>query len=116
MWYYESVVHVLDSHLQDMVDHLQPPFADAYKPWQEALKDLFDGVQSLARGQPLPHPDMFREALNMFSFDGALQFLSDLCLCLRLTAQGEWLKRFRDDINILLFSAAILSANPRVMA
>jgi hypothetical protein len=109
LWHYEPVVDTLDKHLQEMIDHMQSPFADAYKPWHQGLKDLFDGIHSLARDMPLPDPERFREALNMFSFEGALQFLNDLCLCLKLGMPAEWLRQFRQDINTLLFSATILS-------
>jgi hypothetical protein len=96
-------------HYLERVIFEAPDYADAYKPWHKALQDLFQGVYLTAKRIPLPDPDAFLEALRMFSFQSAIQFLCDLCISCRLALQRDWAKHFHEHINMLLFSQAILA-------
>lgn len=106
---YQPALTHIEHFLEHVMEDAGPDYADAYKPWHKALHDLFRGVYLVAKKIPLPDPEAFTEALRMFSFDSAIQFLSDVCLSCRLSLQNDWGQRFREHINILLFSVSILN-------
>lgn len=106
---YKPILITVQGHLENLMHDMGPLYADAYQPWCNALKDLFQGVYLVARKIPLPDKEAFTEALRMFSFDSAVQFLCDLCVSCRISLQRDWARYFREHIHLLLSSIAILN-------
>jgi hypothetical protein len=106
---YQPTLSRVDNYLENIEEQVGPLYAQAYKPWQIALHDLCTGIYLVTKKIPLPDKDKFMEALKIFSFDGAIQFLYDLCASCRITLDSNWLKRFQQHINLLLMSISILN-------
>lgn len=106
---YHPILSTAESYLQNMIEQTEPTFAQAYKPWLKGLHDLCVGVYLLSKGIPLKNPQSLLEALKMFTFESTLQFLHDVCISCKLKLQGDWLRKFRQDIDNILFAAAVLS-------
>ena len=105
---YEPTLVRIEEYLEQVIEQAGPAYATAYRPWRKALRDLMRGVYLTARKIPLPDPEAFIDAAKMFYFDSASQFLRDICINCRIALQRDWVERFREHINFLLFSAAIL--------
>lgn len=110
---YQPTLIRLEYHLEDIVDHAGTMYAEAYMPWRDALHELFKGVYLTAKKVPLPNKEKFIDALRTFSFNSALQFLIDMCASCKMRLPENWAETFREHINLLLFSIAILSREPR---
>ncbi len=106
---YQPILVRTEHYLEQMIQSMEPAYAAAYVPWHKSLRDLFHGAYLMARNIPLPDPESFVEALRVFSFEGAAQFLRDLCSCCRLNIPRDWAERFREHIDLLLFSLSILN-------
>lgn len=106
---YQPVLMRVEYYLEEVIEHAGVTYAEAYKPWQSALHDLFKGVYLTAKAVPLPDTEKFIDALRTFSFDSAIRFLSDICTSCRLKLPQDWVTKFREHINLLLFSLAILT-------
>jgi len=106
---YHPVLSTLETYLQNMIDKTEPTFAQAYKPRLKGLKDLCVGVYLMSKGIALQNPQSLLDALKMFTFESALQFLSDLSVNCKLALKADWVKKFRQDIDTMLFAAAILN-------
>lgn len=105
--YHPTLVR-LEYKLYNIIEETEPVYANAYRPWQKALHILVRGIYMLAKRIPLPDIEDFRDALRMFSFDGAIQFLDDLTMRCRLSLHPEWAEQFREHIKLLLFSLSII--------
>ena len=105
---YEPTLVRIEYYLEHVIEQVGPAYAEAYRPWHKAVHDLFRGVYLTVRNIPLPDPDSFIEALKMFGFDSAIQFLQDLCISCRIALERDWMEHFRQNIDLLLFSATIL--------
>jgi hypothetical protein len=105
---YEPTLVRIEDYLEQVIEQAGPTYATAYRPWHKALRELLRGVYLTARNIPLPDPEAFIDAVKMFYFDSAIQFLRDICVNCRVVLQRDWMERFREHINFLLFSAAIL--------
>lgn len=103
-FYQPSLVSV-EYYLERVIEEVDPVYADAYRPWYQALHDLFSGASLIAKNNPLPDPDGFLDALRTFRFDSAACFLSDLCV----DCQQDWAQHFREHIDMLLLSFSILN-------
>jgi hypothetical protein len=106
---YQPTLVRVEQHLKRIVDTAPPIYAETYRPWLLSLRDLIRGVYLTTRNISVPNPEAFAEALKMFSFKNAIEFLEDLCAECRLALSHNWSERFREHINTLLFSAAILN-------
>ncbi len=106
---YQPALLSVERYLETVIEEIGPDYADAYRPWHKGLHDLFQGVYLMAKKIPLPDPEAFADALRMFSFDSAVRFLWDLCISCKLALQSDWVERFREHIDMLLFSLSILN-------
>ncbi len=106
---YQPVLIRVEHQLEKVIGDLDPAFAEAYRPWQVALHDLLRGAYLVAKKIPLPDLDGFMEALSMFSFESAIQFLRDICDSCRMVIEYDWVRRFREHVDMMLFSLAILN-------
>jgi hypothetical protein len=106
---YQPAIIQAQEHLQKVIKNMEPGYAAAYKPWFSALNDISKGIQLLAKKIPLPDMDRFIDALHMFTFDGAVQFLFDLCRNSKMALERDWPEKFRQHIDALLFSISILN-------
>ncbi len=111
---YQPVLLQIDTQLEKTIGDLDPMFAEAYRPWHQALQQLIKGSHLIARKIPLPNTDSFLEALSMFSFEGAIAFLRDIGASCKLLINDEWAKRFRQYIDLMLFSLTILHKQQQV--
>ena len=105
---YQPVLLQIDTQLEKTINTLDPLYAEAYRPWQQALRQLIKCSHMIARKIPLPSTDNFLEALSMFSFEGAIAFLRDIGTSCKLLINDDWVKRFRQYIHLMLFSLTIL--------
>src|SRR5437763_365397 len=96
---YQPTLTRLEQHLEGLIETTEPAFAQAYEPWHKALQDLFRGVYMVAKKVPLPDPEAFIDALRMFTFESAIQFLNDLCISCKMVLHQDWVKTFREHIN-----------------
>lgn len=108
---YQPVLIRVEYYLEEVIEQAGVNYAEAYKPWHVALHDLFKGVYLTAKNIPIPDKDRFIDALRTFSFDSAIQFLSDICISCKLRLPQDWVAKFREHINLLLFSLSILARN-----
>lgn len=106
---HHNMLSTVEGYLKDMIDKTEPNFANAYKPWLKGLHELCVGVYLCSKNIPLPNPQQFLESLKMFTFDGALQFLSDICESCKIKLKTDWQKRFQQDIDRVLFAASNLN-------
>jgi len=106
---YQPTLIRVEYYLEEVIEHAGAPYAEAYKPWHIALHDLFKGVYLTSKKLPLPNKEKFIDALRTFSFDSAIQFLLDICANCKLKLSQDWSDKFREHINLLLFSLSILS-------
>lgn len=105
---YQPVLMDVESYLKNTMEKMDSEYASAYKPWFDALENLLQGVFLTVKKIPLPDTDSFIDAIKLFTFDSAIQFLYDLCLSARIKLSNCWAEQFQKHIHMLLFSAAIL--------
>ena len=106
---YHPILSTAETYLQNMIDNTEPAYAQAYKPWLKELRDLCVGVYMMSKDIPLKNPQSLLDALEMFTFDSALQLLHDVCITCKLQLKKDWLAKLREDINNMLFAAAVLT-------
>ena len=106
---YQPTLTRVDQYLKQVMREVGPVYAEAYRPWQIAIHDLASGLFLMAKKIPLPDKERFTEALSIFTFDGAVRFLYDLCASCMLQLDRDWIKRFTQHIHMLLFSLDILT-------
>jgi hypothetical protein len=106
---YQPVLQNAEDYLEDIIEKTAPAYAEAYKPWKNAIHELIKGTFLISRKIPLPDKQVFMEALQMFSFDSAIQFLRDICKLCSIKLNMSWEKEFREHINQLLFAMANLN-------
>lgn len=106
---YQPTLSRIERHLETIISHTSLNYVEAYLPWQQALRDLIRGVYLTVKKIPLPNYEAFLEALHIFSFESAIQFLRDLCTSCNIDLSQSWEEKFREHINMLLFSVSILN-------
>lgn len=106
---YQPTMSRVEEYLEKIVEETRPAYAEAYRPWLKALQDMMQGIYLVAKKIPLPDSESFMESLRMFSFESAIDFLRDICVCCRHILPRDWTDRFREHINMLLFSLSILN-------
>jgi len=111
---YQPTLIRIEYYLEEIIEQAGPTYAEAYRPWHTALHNLFKGVYLVSRKIPLPNPTKFIDALKTFDFDSAVQFLYDLCANCKITLHENWVTRFKEHINLLLFSLSILSRKSQI--
>ena len=106
---YQSILSSAEGYLCDIVDTKAPQYGEAYRPWQDALHTLLRGAYLISKKNPLPDTELFLESLYIFSMGSGAQFLRDVCLCGGTQLPRDWIDKFREYINWLLFAFAMLS-------
>ena len=106
--YHDTLVS-LEHHLDKITDETEAAYANAYKPWRNAVHELLRGVYLTVKNIPLPDTDAFLDALRMFSFEGAVHFLKDLCISCKMVLEMDWAEKFKKQIDTLLFAFSILN-------
>ncbi|MDX2113690.1 MAG: hypothetical protein SFW63_08180 [Alphaproteobacteria bacterium] len=104
---YQPIFIRLEGYLDDMAQNAGR-YAEAYKPWQQALHHLRRGVYLTAKKIPLQNAQTFIEAIQTFSFDGALRLLQDLCASCRISLPSGWAEQFRKHLKLLQFAFSIV--------
>ena len=110
---YRPALVTVEAHLDQLIEDMPPGFAAGYLPWRGALHDLVSGTYMLARKIPLPDTEGFMEALRLFSFESGIQFLRDLCLSCHIPLRPDWMQRFRQHIDVLLFAFTVMLRQQR---
>ena len=108
---YQPTLLAAQNHLSQTLFKMPAQYAAAYKPWHTALQDLTRGLYLLSKKIPVPDMERFIDALHMFSFEGAINFLADLCKNCNLSLTKNWETEFRQQVDRLLFSVSILNRN-----
>lgn len=106
---YHGLLSDVEAYLKNLIETTEPKFAQAYKPWLNSLHDMCVGVYLLAKGIPLKRPQSLIDALKMFTFESSLKFLEDACSICKIPLKKDWLQKFRQDINTVLFAVAVLN-------
>ncbi len=106
---YQPILFRVETYLDEVIEKTDQTYKEAYIPWKNAVHELLSGAYLVAKKIPLPNKDSFIEALSMFSFEGAITFLRDICNICQLQLKNGWRKEFQDNINQLLFSISILN-------
>lgn len=101
---YQPVLKIAEDYLDEVIKKTSPTYAQAYKPWEDALHELLIGVNSIARKIPLPDRNSFMDILQMFSLDSTIKFLLDICKLCHVQLRNDWGTEFRENINQLLGS------------
>ncbi len=109
---YQPILTQVETHLKQLMENTEPHYAQAYKPWLKGVRDLCMGVFLMSKSIPVPDPAALLDALKMFSFEGALQLLNDVCIICKIAIKSDWINKFRKDIDIMLFAAANLNTAP----
>ena len=104
--YHPTLLRV-EYYLEELVEKAGD-YAEAYRPWQQALHHLCRGVYLTAKKIPLSNQQRFIDALQTFGFDSALQFLEDLCTCCRINLPRNWAAQFKAHLQQLSFAFSIL--------
>lgn len=104
---YQPVFTKVEVYLGQLIREA-PEYAEGYQPWRKSLHDLSRGVFLTVKNIPLPNAEAFMEALKMFTFEGAIHFLEDICANCRMKLEREWAQQFRKHVDMLLFAFAIL--------
>lgn len=105
---YAGLIEQVSQHLDASLQEVPAQVAEAYMPWQNALKDLLQGSVAIAHKMKPKNPEAFFEALQIFSLDSAVQFIRDLCLSCKIRLGQEWDTLFKEQINTLLFAYSIV--------
>lgn len=105
---HHSMLKTVESYLSDLVKKTEDTYSKAYEPWLKGIQDMCVGIFIVAKGMPLTQPSRLVEALKMFTFESALNFIDDMCKCCQLALKPERLKKFRQDIDRILFNIAHL--------
>ena len=106
---YQTILESAEDYLDGVIEKTAPAYAEAYKPWGNALHELLTGTYLISRKIPLPDVAAFMETLRMFSFDSTIKFLCDICKLCGIQLHENWEKEFREHIDKLLFAIANLS-------
>ena len=99
---YQPVLKIAEDYLEEVIEKTYPAYAEAYKPWEDALHELLIGVNSIARKIPLPDKNSFIDILEMFSLDSTIKFLLDIYKLCHVKLRSGWDIEFRENINKLL--------------
>lgn len=99
---YEVTLVAVEHCLEEVIKEAGPEFAEGYFAWYEALHQLIDGINALAANNVNIDEEAFNEALHLFSFDGAVQFLRDLCIVKKIALPYGWREQFKTHILSLL--------------
>jgi len=105
---YQPVLESAEEYLVSMIEKTAPTYAEAYKPWKDALHELLEGAYLISHKIELPDKDEFMNALKMFSFDSTIKFLRDICKICDIELKIDWEINFREHIDKLLFAIANL--------
>lgn len=105
---YQPVFTQIERHLDKIMEAV-PIYAEAYLPWHKALREVSRGIYLTTKNIGLPNPKAFLDALTMFSFEGSVNFLQDLCISCKIEIQRNWAERFRKHVEMLLTALAILN-------
>lgn len=103
---YQPTLKEAEAYLDDMIEKIDPAFAEAYIPWKKSLHELLKGAYLMAKKVPLPNKAKFMEALQIFSFESAVTFLADILISCHIKLERDWAEKFRKSINNLLFAIA----------
>lgn len=108
---YRPVLEQVDLYLDTMISKAPPAYADGYRHWHRSLRDLLHGVFLMAKRIPIPSRETFQDALRVFSLESSAQFIADLCAGCKQQLPRNWAQGFRQHIELLLHSLAILMQN-----
>lgn len=100
---YQPILKSAEDYLESMIEKTAPTYAEAYKPWKDALHELLEGAILISQKISLPDQDEFMNALKMFSFDSTIHFLRDICRICDIELKIDWEINFREHIDRLLF-------------
>lgn len=98
---YQAILVSADHYFEQIMEQIQPQFAQAYLPWQRAVKDLLHGTYTVARKIPLKNPKALADAMRLFSLDSAVGMLHDICTSCKLKVARNWVESFKENIKTL---------------
>lgn len=103
---YQSSLTRVEYYLEEVMLMVDDGFAQAYKTWHKAIKELLRGVYLVVKKIPLPDADALLEALQILSFESAAKFLQDILVSCKMIAdkENEWSQKFFQNIQSLMLA------------
>lgn len=98
---YQVTLVQVEEYLEDIIEEAGPQYAQGYQTWLESIRELSRGAVLLSKKAPLKHKERFIDALRLFSFNSAAQFVGDICRTLELDKDRKWPQEFRQEIEKL---------------
>lgn len=98
---YQSTLVSAEHYFEQIMEQVQPKYAQAYAPWQRSVKDLLHGVYMVSKKLPLRNPKALADALRLFTLDSAISMLHDICISCKMRVNSNWLNAFKDNMRVL---------------
>lgn len=105
--YQPSLLRV-EYYLEELLEHTQDIYKDAYRPWYVAVRDLLKGVFLLSKRVATSNTQEFVEAIRMLSLDSAVTFIRDICISCLIMVRPEWERCFKQNLNTLFEAHRII--------
>ncbi len=98
---YQVTLIQVEEYLEDIIAEAGPNYSKGYIPWLNSVRELARGTLLLSKKAPLQHKEAFIDALRLFSFSGASQFIADICNSREIEKDRHWQEDFQDQIGTL---------------
>lgn len=98
---YQVTLFRVEQYLEEVVEEAGPEFAAGYTPWLRSIRDLTRGAFLASNHVPLKNQEPFLDALRVFSFSSATQFLQDVCSTIGIKHDHTWAEKFKEQIRLM---------------
>jgi hypothetical protein len=102
---YEVTLVSVEQYLEELVIEVGPDMSGGYKPWLHSVRNLTRGAFLLSKQAPITQMEKFQDALRVFSFNGAVQFLNDVCNTVGIQTNRTWAEEFKQHVMQLSVAA-----------
>lgn len=98
---YEGTFVRVEYYLKEVVENVPPYLASAYQSWYKAAHDLIRGVYCVTKEIPIAHAESLKDAIHLFTYDSAIQFLRDICISCGMRVNDDWCKALKENMHQL---------------
>lgn len=109
---YQVTLIRVEQYLEEIIIEVGPELSGGYKPWLHSVRDLTRGAFLLSNQTPLKQKDRFLDALRVFSFGSAVQFLNDICSTIGMNNDRKWPENFKEHIHRMMIATQKMQLNP----
>lgn len=107
---YQVTLIRVEEYLEEIIIEVGPELSGGYKPWLSSVRDLARGAFLLSQKTQLHQKERFIDALRVFSFGGAVQFLNDVCMTIGMDNDRKWAENFKEHIHTLMLATQKMQA------